>query len=168
MQIWLFRNHFFGEDKAPKGSLEVAKRQACYDGAFGARAMHHLQTYGAEETYDRNANTFTFTYSDSALNIYAHHLSQLDGPNTPPHYHMTRPGSWALESSRQVLDDGATAFRNLRDLASDLREQFLADADRRMQNIPQERRERLIEEAWQRVQELLVCLRNGADKLVTK
>lgn len=34
--------------KGPDGSLAVAGRQASYDGALGARAMHSLQTYGQE------------------------------------------------------------------------------------------------------------------------
>ena len=33
----------------PGGTAVVVKRQACYDGALGARAMHTLQSYGQPE-----------------------------------------------------------------------------------------------------------------------
>lgn len=36
---------FFLKVKGPEESAVVAKRQACYDGALGARAMHSLQSY---------------------------------------------------------------------------------------------------------------------------
>lgn len=50
--------NFFLEAKAPKGGADVALRQACYDGAHGARAMHSLQNYGeTEPAYDGNAYT---------------------------------------------------------------------------------------------------------------
>ena len=150
-----FLPNLFGEAKAPKGSGDIAERQACYDGAMGARAMHHLQSYATAEIYDHNAYTFTFTYSRGFLEIYAHHMSQPDGPCTQPHYHMTSLASYALRHSRQTFIEGATALRNLRDIAHELRESFLADADQRMRDLPQEVRERLIGEAMKRVQESL-------------
>ncbi len=152
---WPFLPNFFGEAKSPKGSGLVAQRQACYDGAFGARAMHHLTNYGAEETYDNKAYTFTFVYSLGFLEIYAHHMSQSGGPKTLPCYHMIRLGAWDLQGSRQSFIDGATAFRNLRDLAAELREELLATAESRMQGISKEMREKYIAEAIQRVQESL-------------
>lgn len=150
-----FLPNFLGEVKAPKGSMDIAKRQACYDGAFGARAMHHLRNYGAEETYNNHAYTFTFTYSYGVLELCAHHMSQPDEPNTPPYYHMTKLGAWLLQTSRQQFAEGATAFRNLRDLARELREQFLDDADQRMQGVPKDRRTELIAEAIERAQKAL-------------
>lgn len=48
--------NFFLEAKGPSGSVSVAEKQACYNGAHGARAMHALQNYKlAESTYDGNA-----------------------------------------------------------------------------------------------------------------
>ena len=35
--------------KGPDGSIAVAGRQACYDGALGARGTHSLQSYGEDE-----------------------------------------------------------------------------------------------------------------------
>lgn len=34
--------NFFIEAKAPRGGMDIAKRQACLDGAIGARAMYNL------------------------------------------------------------------------------------------------------------------------------
>ncbi|KND92310.1 hypothetical protein TOPH_02916, partial [Tolypocladium ophioglossoides CBS 100239] len=49
-----------GEVKGPDGSLAVATRQACYDGALGARGIHSLQSYKQlEPQYDNNAYTIT-------------------------------------------------------------------------------------------------------------
>ncbi len=146
-----FLPNFFGEAKGPKGSPDVAIRQACYDGFFGTRAMHHLRAYGRKETYDHKAYTFTFTYYSGFLEIYAHHMSEPDEMDTQPHYHMSRLGAWALQGSNERFVEGATAFRNLRDLAREIREEFLASADARMRGIPEELRRTLIEEATQRV-----------------
>jgi hypothetical protein len=41
--------NFFLAAKGPDGSASVAKRQACYDGALGARGIHSLQEYGKDE-----------------------------------------------------------------------------------------------------------------------
>jgi hypothetical protein len=39
----------FLEAKSASGRADVAKRQAFHNGAIGARAMHSLQNYGADE-----------------------------------------------------------------------------------------------------------------------
>ena len=46
--------NFYFEAKGPDGSAAVARRQACYDGAVGARGLQSLQSYGqGESVYDR-------------------------------------------------------------------------------------------------------------------
>lgn len=63
--------NFFLEDKGPDGSAAVAQRQACYDGAIGARGMLSLQSYGLDKiTYDNCASTITSTYYDGTLKMY--------------------------------------------------------------------------------------------------
>ncbi|KMU75350.1 hypothetical protein CISG_04769 [Coccidioides immitis RMSCC 3703] len=47
----------FLEAKGPDGSLAVATRQACYDGALGARGMHSLQSYRQDESMNRPTTT---------------------------------------------------------------------------------------------------------------
>ncbi|KAH7137578.1 hypothetical protein EDB81DRAFT_844130 [Dactylonectria macrodidyma] len=65
--------NLFMEVKGPDGSAAVATRQARYDGALGARAMHALQNYGKEEPeYDSNAYSFSSTYHDGTLKLFAH------------------------------------------------------------------------------------------------
>lgn len=49
------------EGEGPKGNANAAKRQACYDGALGARAKDSLRTYG-DAALDDNAYIITSTY----------------------------------------------------------------------------------------------------------
>ncbi|EAS27460.3 uncharacterized protein CIMG_10065 [Coccidioides immitis RS] len=49
--------NFFLEAKGPDGSLAVATRQACYDGALGARGMHSLQSYRQDKSMNRPTTT---------------------------------------------------------------------------------------------------------------
>lgn len=66
---------FFLEAKAPKGGADVALRQACYDGAHGARAMHSLQNYGkTDPAYDENTYAYSSNYHDGKLLLYTHHI----------------------------------------------------------------------------------------------
>jgi hypothetical protein len=54
--------NFFLEVKGPNGNPRKAMLQACHYGAYGARAMQALRTYGQELSYDGNAYTITSTY----------------------------------------------------------------------------------------------------------
>lgn len=66
-------NYLF-QAKGPDGSLSVATRQACYDGALGARGIHSLQSYKQlEPQYDNNAYTITSTYHGGTLKMYTTH-----------------------------------------------------------------------------------------------
>ncbi|OAA48546.1 hypothetical protein NOR_01796 [Metarhizium rileyi] len=110
--------NFFVEAKAPRGGADVAKRQACLDGAIGARAMHSLQTYGeGKPSYDGNAHAFSSTYHDGTLKIYTHHVTAPRAEGDRAEYHMTQLKAYALTSDREAFVQGVTAFRNARDLA---------------------------------------------------
>ena len=150
-----FLPNFLAEAKAPGASAEVARRQAVYDGAFGARAMLHLQAFGGEEIYDGNAYTLTSTYTDGKLEIFAHHMTPPDKPGTRPNHHTVSIGKWMLDEDIDAYRRGATAFRNARDLAKEMREAFIADANKRMQSLPPAVRVRKIAEAAARAQEIL-------------
>ncbi|KAK4182009.1 hypothetical protein QBC35DRAFT_220698 [Podospora australis] len=120
--------NFFLEAKAPAGSADVARRQACYDGAYGARAMHALQSYGEEKpVYDGNAYTYSSTYhaGTGTLQLYAHHATAPTDPEGRPEYHMTQIDAYALTGSRKGFVKGATALRNARDLAQCQRDQLI-------------------------------------------
>ncbi|KAM3521659.1 hypothetical protein NHJ13051_006129 [Beauveria bassiana] len=127
--------NFFLEAKAPRGGADVAKRQACLDGALGARAMHTLQAYGEEtpeETgnpiYDGNAYVFSSTYHDGTLKIYTHHVTAPTAEGSRPGYHMTQVRTFGMTDTRETFIAGATAIRNARDLARQRREDFLQAA----------------------------------------
>jgi hypothetical protein len=125
--------NFFLETKAPKGGASVALLQALHDGAIGARAMHALQNYGAEEpTFDGNAYTYSSTYhaGTGTLHLYMHHATP-PAPGGRPQYHMTQLRSFAMTDSRESFIQGATVFRNARDLAQKHRHSFIQAANAR-------------------------------------
>ncbi|GAB1312200.1 WW domain-containing protein [Madurella fahalii] len=132
--------NFFLEAKAPKGGADVARRQACYDGAHGCRAMHALQNYGEEEPgFDGNAYTYSSTYhaGTGTLQLYAHHVTPPTVPGGRPEYHMTQLDSYAMTGKRGRFVEGATAFWNARDLAQRHRDRLIqaANAVARQSNI---------------------------------
>ncbi|KAL1852490.1 hypothetical protein Daus18300_012171 [Diaporthe australafricana] len=128
----LMAPNYFVEAKGPDGSAAVMMRQARYDGAVGTRAMHSLQNYGQEEpVYDGNAYTFSSTYHNGQLNLYAHHATAPVTPGGQPEYHMNQLDSYAMTGKRQSFVEGATAYRNLRDLAKQHRDTFIMDTNSR-------------------------------------
>ncbi|MCJ1397380.1 hypothetical protein MMC11_000573 [Xylographa trunciseda] len=149
-----FLPNFLVEVKAPGASAEIARRQAVYDGALAARAMHHLQAYGAEEAYDENAYAFTSTYIDGKLEIFAHHMTPSDQPGKQPSHHTVSIGRWMLDDDIHAFFRGITAFRNLRDLAQGFRESFIAGANSRMDLLTPEVRDQKIAQASTRMKEI--------------
>ena len=133
--------NFFIEGKSASGRADVAKLQACYDGAIGARAMDSLQNYGAAEPqYDGNIKSFSSSYHAglATLQLYGHHttLSQAQGKQVE--YHMTQLDSFAMTGKAGGFRDGATAFRNLRDLAEKRRDELIDQANRAARHAPTE------------------------------
>ena len=134
--------NFFVEAKAPRGGADVAKRQACLDGAVGARAMHSLQIYmgdAPEPVYDGNAHSFSSTYhaGTGTLQLYAHHVTSPVREEEQPEYHMTQLRTFGMTDTRETFVAGATAFRNARDLARRTRENLIHIANARaMQAAP--------------------------------
>ncbi|RSL91660.1 hypothetical protein CDV31_015421 [Fusarium ambrosium] len=122
--------NFFIEVKGPDGSAAVAIRQARYDGAIGCRAIHTLQNHGKEEPeYDGNAYTFSSTYHDGQLKLYAHHVAAPTTPEGRLEYHMTQVKGYAMTSDRDTFVQGATAFRNARDMAKQYRDNVIREAN---------------------------------------
>lgn len=127
--------NFFTEGKGPDGSAAVATRQACYDGALGARAMHSLQMYGVEnskERYDNNAYIITSTYHNGNLKMYTAHPGPSENPSLSTEYHMTQVGGWDLTGSSEQFRQGAGALRNARDWAKEKRDELIAVANGRV------------------------------------
>lgn len=124
--------NFFVEAKAPRGGADVAKRQACLDGAVGARAMHSLYNYGEDEPiYDGNAHAFSATYHDGTLKMYAHHMTTPTAEGRLPEYHITQINTWGMTGNIETFKRGAAAFRNARDIAQHHRETNIQAANTR-------------------------------------
>ncbi|KAI4154574.1 MAG: hypothetical protein LQ340_001583 [Diploschistes diacapsis] len=114
--------NFFLEAKGPDGSLAVAKRQACHDGAISARAMQSLRSYRQDEPiYDNNAYTISSIYHGGQLKMYGHSVAQPKGPGTRPEYYMHQLRSFAMTDFTDTFLDGATAFKNAVDLTEEYR-----------------------------------------------
>ncbi|KHN94711.1 uncharacterized protein MAM_07466 [Metarhizium album ARSEF 1941] len=114
------------------GDSSVALRQACYNGAYGARAMHALQNYGkVEPAYDGSAYTFTSIYEapSSTLQLYAHHIVAPANAGGPPEYYMTKIRGFYLKDSYASFVEGVKVFRNARQLAKEHRDRFIQAAN---------------------------------------
>ncbi|RMZ85005.1 hypothetical protein DV738_g293, partial [Chaetothyriales sp. CBS 135597] len=131
--------NFFLEAKSEGGRADVAKRQACHDGAIGARTIHSLKNYKASEPqYDGNAESFSSTYhgGTATMGLYAHHTTAPRYPGEPPEYHMAQIGSYAMTHNRNAFAQGAGAYRNLRDLAKSKRDDAIEHANEIARRAP--------------------------------
>ncbi|KAK2774987.1 hypothetical protein FQN53_003372 [Emmonsiellopsis sp. PD_33] len=128
--------NFFLEAKGPDGVHSTARRQACYDGAVGARGMHRLQSYGKDElVYDNNAYTITAVYQPGILNLYATHPARPTGSQTGPQYFMTRLRSFAITDSPEGFREAATWYRNAMDWTKEKRDEFIEAANARVEAV---------------------------------
>jgi hypothetical protein len=123
--------NFFLAAKGPDGSLAVARRQACYDGALGARGMHSLQSYGkGEPVSDNNAYTITSIYHGGTLKMYTSHPTQPTSPGRPE-YHMTQLNGYSMTGNAETFREGARAYRNARDWAKEERDKAIQQSNER-------------------------------------
>jgi len=128
--------NFFLAAKGPDGTAVVARRQACYDGALGARGIQSLQSYGQPEpVYDNNAYTVTSIYNDGTLKLYTSHPTQPTGSENRPEYYMTQLNTWGMTGNPETFRQGAAAYRNARDWAKEKRDRFIEAANGRMPDI---------------------------------
>jgi hypothetical protein len=121
------------------------KTRAQHHGAVGSRAIHSLQNYGNEELeYDNQPYTFSVTYHEGNLMLYAHHVTKPYCEGELPAYHMNQIHAIHMTASRESFIEGITAFRNARDEAQKHRDRFIAAANRKrsiqqeQENIQQE------------------------------
>jgi hypothetical protein len=147
--------NFFTEIKGPDGNLEKCNRQLVQDLSTGARAMHTLQIYGHESFYDGKAYTFgaTFMSTNAQLSLYAMHPSApmdgnaedgnaMDGnvkdgnvkdgnvkdgnaKDGKPQYHTTCLAYYRLTMNAKTCREGIAAWRNLRDMAREKRNELI-------------------------------------------
>ncbi|KAI9821334.1 MAG: hypothetical protein M1826_000705 [Phylliscum demangeonii] len=129
---------------ASLGSAMVAIYRAAYDGAFGARAMHRLQSYReANPVYDNSAFTISSTYIGGVLMLYSSHptapanaTAAAAGDESRPEYHMTLLGAFVVTRDVASFRRGATAFRNARDWAQEQRDTAIRRANQRANGTP--------------------------------
>jgi hypothetical protein len=116
--------------KGPDGSAAVAKRQACYDGALGARGMHSLQVYGqSQPNFNINASTITSIYHDGTLKMYTSHVVPPPSTGGRPEYHMHQLKGWSITGDPETFRQGARAYRNARDWAEQQRDEAIVRAN---------------------------------------
>ncbi|KAI9892959.1 MAG: hypothetical protein M1814_000843 [Vezdaea aestivalis] len=126
---------FFVEAKGPDGSVTVAQRQACYDGALGARGFQKLELYEQSQQQQQppesSATVYTIvsTYQDGFLRLYTVHITPDDK------YKMTLLRAYAMTNSRESFAHGASAIRNVRDWAGEQRSIAVTNANQRLQTI---------------------------------
>lgn len=123
---------FFAELKGPSGHLNVAKRQACYDGALGARGIQNLRSFIDPKTaYDNCAYTISSYYQSPVghLSIYAIHPMKSKTPEYSTEYYMTPISSFLMANSPDAFREGASAFRNARDWAKSQRDRLITAAN---------------------------------------
>lgn len=128
--------NFFAEGKGPNGSAPIAKRQAVYDGALGARGVNKLQSYvDPELTHDNIAYTITSTYhgGTGTLSLYTTHLTPSRDSELPIEFRMTHLDSFAMTGNLDAFRQGATALRNARDWAKEQRDLLIAKANSKFQ-----------------------------------
>ncbi len=135
--------NFFTEVKGPDGSGAVAKRQACFDGVLGARGIHKLRLFEADDSetvYNNDAHTITSTYHSATgtLQIYTIHQTQPIDPGNPPEYYISQLRSFAMTDTAERFREGAGAFRNARDWAKTQQDELIAVANSRVLGIHKE------------------------------
>lgn len=121
--------NFFLAAKGPDGSIAVAGRQACYDGALGARGMASLEEYGQGEPHYGTAHTISTIYHGGTLKMYTSHLAQPSSAEEGPKYHMTQINTWGMTGNAETFRQGARAYRNARDWAKKRRDDLIRQAN---------------------------------------
>ncbi|KAL5409511.1 hypothetical protein PMIN04_011020 [Paraphaeosphaeria minitans] len=121
--------NFFLAAKGPDGSIAVAGRQACYDGALGARGMASLEEYGQGGPHYGTAHTISTIYHGGQLKMYTNHLVQPSSPGGRPKYHMTQINTWGMTGNADTFRQGVSAYRNVRDWARKRRDDLIRQAN---------------------------------------
>ncbi|KAK7413993.1 hypothetical protein QQX98_007104 [Neonectria punicea] len=127
---------FFLEAKGPRGTLVVARLQACYDGALGARGIHNLRVYGSPglHNYDNNAYTITATFLAGTLKLYATHPIHVSAGQTQ--FIMTKLRAFSLDDCFDTFRKGMSAYLNAIDWTKEQRVQAIKQANKRAAQRP--------------------------------
>ncbi|KID94250.1 hypothetical protein MAJ_09784, partial [Metarhizium majus ARSEF 297] len=122
--------NFTLEAKGPDGTLSVATRQSCYNGALGARGMQSLQSYGHSALeYDNKAYTISTIYQGGQLKMFTCHPIPPRSPGERCGFVTTQIDTWGLTGNANKFREGVTAFRNARDWAKQQRDATIDQAN---------------------------------------
>ena len=94
--------------------------------------MLAIQLYGQDGyTYDGNAYTLGSTYHSGTgtLQLYAMHPTQPADPSGQPQYHTTQLNGFQMTGNAETFRQGATWYRNSRDLAKEWRDSAIAQSN---------------------------------------
>ena len=123
-------SNFFLEVADEYDFAEALKWTASYYGALGARGILSLQNWGKdEESSDGNAYTFTATFFDGTLCIYATYSRASSGNIYSTEYHTTLLGSWVIIACLKDFQRGMIALHNIFALTETMREDLIAAAN---------------------------------------
>ncbi|KAJ6784306.1 hypothetical protein PWT90_04255 [Aphanocladium album] len=110
--------NFFLQTNEEGASWSAATQEASYGGAFGAKNIHNLQSYGKSDApYDNNAYAITSVYYGGQLEMYTSHPVPPVLSKGQPGIAMTQLGAWNLIGDVEEFRMGAAAYRNARDWA---------------------------------------------------
>ncbi|KAF2240366.1 hypothetical protein BU26DRAFT_497955 [Trematosphaeria pertusa] len=122
-----------GEDCTPA----VARRQAIYDAALGARAIQALESFGIDQTvFDNRIKAISSTYISGALTLYGTHMLPPVGHGAAVTYVTTRLNAYALIGDAETCQKGLTAFRNAILWTKEVREAAIRTANQRFSAMP--------------------------------
>ena len=128
--------NFFVEVKGPDGSAAVAKRQIAYDTALGERGLVDLGSVGGRNpAYNAQTHTLGCTYQDGQLKIFATHMIAPSKPGAQPGFVMTQVKASALTDDADGFRRGAATYRNARDWAKQKRDQAIAQANEKAEDL---------------------------------
>ncbi|KAI9678971.1 MAG: hypothetical protein M1822_007397 [Bathelium mastoideum] len=115
----------------------IPVRKATYSGALGTRAMHALQSYGHEDaSYDGNAYAFSSCYSNAGdLSICAAYACQSTKYPDRAEYFICELDHFCISADLEAFRAGVTAFRNIRDLAREQRDDAIRKANNKARGI---------------------------------
>jgi hypothetical protein len=93
-----------------------------------------------EPKYNGHMKNFSTTYhpGTGTLQLYGHHTTPPQVPGGQTVYHMSQLRSFAMTDNAERFREGAKAFRNLRDLAKEHRDEFVAQANQTSRHAPPE------------------------------
>ena len=124
--------NFFLAVKAFSDNESIALNQACYDGAFGARAMQASESFSlGKYSSSGNARVISSTIGHGTLKLYACHSYESRNSERYYEYTMSLIRAYTLNESTETCLAGLKAYRNLVDWANTQRQEVIERLNRK-------------------------------------